>query len=66
MVNIFYLKKDRKDFLDSSIQAWFNFVGWCNSLLNNEDVSYIKSKGIKGVNLIIFMLIFLSYFSYQE
>jgi hypothetical protein len=55
---LIYIRKDRKLFLDDAITCWLNFSGWCHSLLDKDDVSYIRSKGIKGLNLYFFLIFF--------
>jgi hypothetical protein len=53
-----YIRKDRRIELDQELVSWFNFLGWCNSLLDPVDLSYLKSKGVTGFYLIIFTLFF--------
>jgi len=54
----FYIEKSKKEKLDNAIKLWFNFYGWCNSLIDSNDAKYIHSKGIRGINFLIFLLFF--------
>jgi hypothetical protein len=44
--------------LDKIIALWFNFIGWTKSLVDPVDVKYIKSKGIRGLDLYFFLILF--------
>jgi predicted XRE-type DNA-binding protein len=52
----FYIKKDRKVELDDALVVWFNFLGWCNSLFDIDDVKYLHSRGVFGFELLLFKL----------